>query len=470
MKNNLSCEVVEDLLPSYVDCLTSEVTNTAIREHMTICEKCKSKLDTMKSDFGAERIEAEKKEIDFLKKARRKNIKTVIISIISVVLTVVIVVLALPFTGNEKMLPGDVYYNLEVRGNHFKLTLRPVDRDMVIKDVIRESFGLGENGVDVRGRKASIFENQKNYVWEHTYENINRFVFFDKILWEDGEYISPVTSAAYSVKDPYIGDMSHNAQVASALMVGNYLGTFENKLTTVKEPYGWELIFKQPYLQSQKEEKEALMKSYAYVLMGVIGNLSEVSFTYEIIDSNGDYAEHHFKVTKNQATKFLGEDIKNCMQDINTLQSLIEKTGLDKLPYINGNSARSFEAEIEETVVLNVLNTSDEKITKVTAYCKELDTSCAHGFQKEAISLDFLEFLDESSVGISTFSFNLEDLSENLYSEERLGKLHFQLELEVDYGETYRVENLFETSAAFGAVYDIVISGDTDKGFKVTAM
>lgn len=470
MKNNLTCEVVEDLLPSYVDDLTNEVTNTAIREHMTGCEKCKSKLDTMKSDFGEERLEAEKKEIDFLKKTRRKNIKTVVISVVAIVMAVLIVVLALPFTGNEMLRPSDVYYNLEVQDNHFKLTLRPVSNEMTVKAVVKESFGLGVKGVDVRGRKKSIFESGRNYVWENTYDNITSFVFFDRILWEDGEYISPITSAAYAVKDPYIGDMSHNSQVAAALMMRDYLGTFENKLTTAKEPYGWELIFKNFYLESQKEEKETLMKNYAYVLMGVIGNLGEVSFTYEVLDSNGDHIEHHFKVTKKQATNFFGEDIKNCMQDVNTLQRLIEKTGLDTLPYINQTDSQSFRAEIDEQVILNVLNTSDEKITKVTARCKETDETCAHGFQKDGFNLDLPDFFGEDSVGISTFSFDLENLSENLYSEERLGKVHFQLEVEIDYDETYVVENLFEASAAFGAVYDVVLSGNVNDGFTLKGM
>ena len=34
MKNDLTCEVVQDLLPSYVDHLTSDVTNTAIETHI----------------------------------------------------------------------------------------------------------------------------------------------------------------------------------------------------------------------------------------------------------------------------------------------------------------------------------------------------------------------------------------------------------------------------------------------------
>ncbi len=39
MKNDLSCEVVQDLLPSYVGSLTSEVTNRSIKAHILFMVK-----------------------------------------------------------------------------------------------------------------------------------------------------------------------------------------------------------------------------------------------------------------------------------------------------------------------------------------------------------------------------------------------------------------------------------------------
>ena len=39
MKNDLTCEVVQDLLPSYVDGLTSDVSNQAVEQHLKTCEK-----------------------------------------------------------------------------------------------------------------------------------------------------------------------------------------------------------------------------------------------------------------------------------------------------------------------------------------------------------------------------------------------------------------------------------------------
>ena len=36
--NKIPCEVIRDLLPSYIDELTSEITNQVIREHLENCE------------------------------------------------------------------------------------------------------------------------------------------------------------------------------------------------------------------------------------------------------------------------------------------------------------------------------------------------------------------------------------------------------------------------------------------------
>ena len=40
MKNDLTCEVVRDQLPTYVDGLTKEVSNQAEEQHKKICQNC----------------------------------------------------------------------------------------------------------------------------------------------------------------------------------------------------------------------------------------------------------------------------------------------------------------------------------------------------------------------------------------------------------------------------------------------
>ena len=45
--NNIPCEVIRDLLPSYVDKLTSEVTNDIVKEHLTGCKECTGEYERM---------------------------------------------------------------------------------------------------------------------------------------------------------------------------------------------------------------------------------------------------------------------------------------------------------------------------------------------------------------------------------------------------------------------------------------
>ena len=65
MRNNLPCEVVQDLLPSYIDGLTSEKTNELVEEHVEGCDQCSSILRGMKSELECpiEIKEEEKKEL-----------------------------------------------------------------------------------------------------------------------------------------------------------------------------------------------------------------------------------------------------------------------------------------------------------------------------------------------------------------------------------------------------------------------
>ena len=39
--SKIPCEMIQDLLPSYIDELTSDITNREIEAHMKECERCK---------------------------------------------------------------------------------------------------------------------------------------------------------------------------------------------------------------------------------------------------------------------------------------------------------------------------------------------------------------------------------------------------------------------------------------------
>ena len=50
--NKIPCEVIQDLMPSYIDGLTSPVTSRVVEEHVEGCEKCRKVLEHMRQPDG----------------------------------------------------------------------------------------------------------------------------------------------------------------------------------------------------------------------------------------------------------------------------------------------------------------------------------------------------------------------------------------------------------------------------------
>lgn len=69
MKQDLDCKIVQDLLPNYIEKLTSDVTNSAVEEHVGNCEQCREMLSIMSAEITAQKT-APKKELKFLKKIK----------------------------------------------------------------------------------------------------------------------------------------------------------------------------------------------------------------------------------------------------------------------------------------------------------------------------------------------------------------------------------------------------------------
>ena len=67
--SKIPCEIIRDLLPSYIDGLTSHVTNKAIEEHMKDCSACEEALQQMRApeielpeiDIGELRLAAQER-------------------------------------------------------------------------------------------------------------------------------------------------------------------------------------------------------------------------------------------------------------------------------------------------------------------------------------------------------------------------------------------------------------------------
>lgn len=77
----MNCEIIKDLLPTYVDGLTSSESNFAIEEHLKSCDECKQALIQMKTRLNEENVEFNKESIKPFKKLNKRIIQSVLITI-----------------------------------------------------------------------------------------------------------------------------------------------------------------------------------------------------------------------------------------------------------------------------------------------------------------------------------------------------------------------------------------------------
>ena len=90
MKNK-ECKIVQDILPNYIDKLTSQETNEFIENHLKECTECTEMLNNMKKEINSEDTKKQKKVINFIKKYNKKI--TILKFILLTILVIFILVL-----------------------------------------------------------------------------------------------------------------------------------------------------------------------------------------------------------------------------------------------------------------------------------------------------------------------------------------------------------------------------------------
>ena len=95
----ITCNIIEDLLPLYIDDMVSEDSRQLVEEHLKECAACRKMLDEMKKENQLRTVSGNAKrksdrctEIAPLKKIRRRIRRK---RIISIILAAVLVLLAL---------------------------------------------------------------------------------------------------------------------------------------------------------------------------------------------------------------------------------------------------------------------------------------------------------------------------------------------------------------------------------------
>lgn len=66
----MKCDIIQDLIPSYVDGLCSDATRECVEEHMKSCEECR-RMTALCREKGIADEQTDQRELDGLKKIRR---------------------------------------------------------------------------------------------------------------------------------------------------------------------------------------------------------------------------------------------------------------------------------------------------------------------------------------------------------------------------------------------------------------
>lgn len=300
--NKIPCAVIKDLLPSYAEDLTSPETSGLVREHLEECPDCEAVYEAMHGEIPPETegdcgIAADSSEIDYLKKVRNTGRKKIIASVLTVLL----------------LAGGAVFAKVYLYGS-------PIDdfHMTVSSQCVEASTETGESGESedfmifscwIEGTRGQAFTHYKIRETDEGKEVVlyaaPASIFHKDLtmqIWIPegtesitikgdtyGEYgwITKRAKELFAARNPYIGDISADQKIANLLGVGEKLGSYTNKLDTEEKegweyPYGWELIFDEPWKDAERRSEK--MKNYAYALIALIDNCGEISWTYTTED------------------------------------------------------------------------------------------------------------------------------------------------------------------------------------------
>lgn len=451
--SKIPCEMIQDLLPSYIDELTSDVTNREIETHMMECKQCKNVLEQMKAP-DMEDTEKEVKEIDFLKKTKKKHQKNIILCVAIVWAIAVIFYCAGNYFCGQYMNTDYLAYNLDVSGTELSVAVNTTSEQGIQKIDFSESEGVVE--ISVRCVPKSFFYKTTANARYSASEEIRQVWIGDRIVWSNGEMISPLTSSLYAVYNPYIGNMPSNGKIVNVLNMTAYTGGFTNELQTSTEPYSWKIIFENDFSSGRQEVFEERLKMYAYIYLAQIGNLDEVIFEYKI-----DGETKILSVTGSEASEFAGAEIKTVGTDINLLEKLVRKTELSNV-VLGGTSVESnaqvdfsYSDQTEEVLDFTVVNYAEDAV-----YGMILNVECGNVSGQQAMSEA------DGNALQSGLNVNFKLIPEDFAVKIKDGsEATIRLSVMDQDGNVHEVQGEVYADLFWGTRYKLNLSGNADKGY-----
>ena len=203
MKNDLTCALVRDLLPSYVEGLTSEETNQAVEAHLASCPACAAVRDRLRDPEPEPQEEA--REVDYLKKVKRRGGKRVILAVLLTLLAVTGAILAKIFLIGSPASADTMAARTWTEGDMLRVE--------VTSSVSANAWWGWDTEVENGTARITAREGIVSPIHPTAYgelgiplEGLKEVYLCGKLIWQDGVEITRYARAVYEARTPYVGD------------------------------------------------------------------------------------------------------------------------------------------------------------------------------------------------------------------------------------------------------------------------
>ena len=408
MNDKLDCNIVQDLLPAYIDGLTSSKTNEVVKEHLESCAGCSDTFKRMTEPEPEGR--EEDLEVDYLKKVRRHSGKLAAVCTVCAVVIIALLLFIKIFIIGSPIGSSQVALRTSLTEN--KLTVSGSLTDSGIK-VTKVTCAEKDGVVDVKVYTApSLFGGSGEFYKEFEFDEAPEEIMFDGLTtWQNGIAISQTAAKLYNAKNPYVGDMPANNNIANILGISNIIGKYTTELTTSQQPYVWTLIPGHEFENTQKM-REALsiyIKKVSCILLASVENLDQVNWTISFENST----TQAFSIDTAAAADIVKSDIKEFSSSPSGFEKLLNT--LDFFP-----EQWMFTGSGTIAVTFTVENRSDSEIYGIGAFCDtefsgessgvtHADGSAFGYGEKIQFVFDVTSISSETSASSCTLSFSVTD-------------------------------------------------------------
>lgn len=331
MKNEINCEIIKDLLPLYVDNLVSEKTKNAVDEHMEECEGCKSILEDI-IPVEQNNSEYNIKQIDCLKKIKKKSRKRAIISILIGMIFALFGILGIWMHGFP-VSSYDLEYSTTVRGKDVIVEVKHVSDTQIITSL---NFSEHNGIIDVSVRAygvPKIFRANRTYEGIYVSDTeISSVRMGRTILWENGTEIRKETSKIYNMRhntdindilsslgiDAFVGSRGWDSESFDISKFEKLVSKSFDKCVLIRLNKEISASDEETYLENMRMASCVLL-----ALESPISTIENAVWKYNV-DGNSKI----MTFSKEEALERCGKDIRKFGNSVSNFQELMDILGL----------------------------------------------------------------------------------------------------------------------------------------------